>query len=679
MRVDDQERGVGDRAVPVADRTLMAGTATARSWLSLPGFADGAVPFALRTGLALVLAYYVAFAAQVASPSSAGVTVGIIAQASTGMALSKAFYRVLGTALGFVVSIALAACFGQDRTVLLLAFAVWMSLCAAAASLLRDFRSYGAALSGYTVAIIAIGSIDDPDGLFLAGMNRAAAVVIGILSVAVVNLLLGGPAALDGLRAALRRNQAAVTALALDALEGRAGPDGPSLARTAAAITALDTEATYAAAEQPDGRRRNGARVTIGSLLIVISAARTIHGADVAAAGSGARRFLDEVAATIRAGRSAPEPPPLDRTGPQDTLLIERAEAIARHLADAGRGLQVLAGEPGVLPRTVLRPTVDLAAAFIAAARSLLAFGAAATFIVLAGWPGATLVLIQQAAFTGLLGTLPAPSRAALTFAVPLLPMTLFAAAIVFGLLPLASGFVPFALAVGPAMAALALLGQQARLARYAAPALIYFTILVSPSNPQTYDPTVFLDTMLEVATATAFTVLAFVYILPASPKRRLYRITTDVARDLRRTRRRILHHTGTAQAFDPAVAQARLFDRLARALVWLGPATGARTRFLAHTYRLGAADIALQRAHLGLQQALAAAPGLAATAAVARRALNEPECHGLHHAARDLLAHPDAPAAAAAVRQTVSGMMDLVFQEGPDHGVSRFHRFVAD
>ena len=643
-------------------------------FLRLPGFADDAVPFAFRTALALVLAYYVAFAAQVSSPNSAGVTVGIIAQASTGMALSKAFYRMAGTVIGFVVAILLAAWFGQDRTMLLLAFAVWMSLCSAAASLLRDFRSYGAALSGYTVAIIAIGSIDDPDGLFLAGLNRAAAVMIGILSVALVNMLLGGRQALAGLLAALRARQATVIALALDALEGRPVPDVMGLARTAAGLTALNTEANYVAAEQPDGRRRrNGARVAIGSLLTVISASRTVAGS-MSAASAVARRHVAAVAQAIRAGTPPPAPPPLAGASPVDVLLIERADAVSARLADAALGLRVLAGGPGRLPRVVLRPTIDAVAAFIAAARTFIAFAATAAFAAAAGWPGATLVLIQEAALVGLLGTLPAPTKAAIAFAAPLLPAAALAGIVAFVLLPVASGFVPFALAVGSAMALVALLARHNRLLPYGPAAAIYVPLLLNAGNPQGFDLATFASFVLQVGSAAAFTILGFVLILPVSPKRRLYRVAAAVSRDLARTRT----DPAESRAFDPPVAQSRLFDRLARALIWVEPGTGARHAFMAHTYRLGATDIALHRARSGLAHAVREVPALAPLAAMATRALTDPAGPACLAAARALLDHPAAAEAAPAVMQAVSGIADAAFQEGRDHGVSRFQRAVG-
>ena len=128
-------------------------------FLLLPGFQPDAVGFATRTTGALLLAYLAAFAVQVDGPSTAGVCVAIVAQPSPGMAMSKAASRLLGTLLGGCIELALLAAFPQDRVLLLAGYAVWLGVCTLGSTLLRDFRSYGAALSGYTAGIIAIGAI----------------------------------------------------------------------------------------------------------------------------------------------------------------------------------------------------------------------------------------------------------------------------------------------------------------------------------------------------------------------------------------------------------------------------------------------------------------------------------------------------------------------------------------
>ena len=131
-----------------------------------------------------MLAYLIAFWAQLESASTAGLCVAIVAQSSPGMALSKAAYRVLGTVLGGIVAVAVVGVFGQDRTLMLVAFTLWLGECTFVAALLRDFRSYGAVLCGYTVGIIAIASIDAPQAALITTLDRVAAILLGVACVA---------------------------------------------------------------------------------------------------------------------------------------------------------------------------------------------------------------------------------------------------------------------------------------------------------------------------------------------------------------------------------------------------------------------------------------------------------------------------------------------------------------
>ena len=113
---------------------------------------DGTGFFAVRTWVALAVGFYAAFFLQLQGASSAGVCVLILAQPAQGMVLSKAIYRIAGTLVGVVAALVITAMFPQDRTMLLATFAVWMACLTVCGSLLRDFRSYGCILSGYTVA-----------------------------------------------------------------------------------------------------------------------------------------------------------------------------------------------------------------------------------------------------------------------------------------------------------------------------------------------------------------------------------------------------------------------------------------------------------------------------------------------------------------------------------------------
>ncbi len=642
-------------------------------FLSLPGFYPDAIPYALRTAAALILAYGVGFYAQLPAASSAGITVGIIAQPSAGMALSKAFYRVAGTVIGCIVSIVFGAAFGQDRTMLLFAFALWMGLCSAAATILRDFRSYGAAISGYTVAIIAIGGIDDPNGLLLASLNRTAAILLGIASVALVNSLFGGVPALDGLIAKLRGERDKVTRFVVDALEGREIPDDLTLTQRVASITGLQTDATYAAAEQINGRRRSrGAQVAIGSLLTAVSASRTIAGVLSGETSPAVRDYLRAAAASLHDGTEMPAAPRPD--GPFDALLVERATSVLLRMGHVDAGIAVLTGGDAPLPEIVLRQTHDWPAAFFSAVRTSIAFGLTAAFGVLAGWPSATLMLIQQAAFVGLLGANPTPTLASKGFIIPLFPIALVIGLVEFAALPLTSGFGPFGLLVGGTMFVTALLIRHKRLASFAGAALIYVTLLLSPTNPASFDLESFINTTLQVFLATVFTLLTFLLILPVSPKRRLYRMVAAVARDLRASLR------AERPAQDPAIAQARLYDRLVRALTFLGRPTGARRALLSHLYHLGISDIALNRARTGLHAISRSArtdDGLDPALASAWQALDRADFPGMLDAARTLLSTPGVWPSVPG-QQAVSGLTDLAYQEGAQHRVTRFYTLMT-
>src|SRR5260221_10539700 len=150
--------------------------------------------FGIRVWVAVVAALYAAFWLQLESASSAAVCVGILAFPTRGQALEKAGYRFFATVIGVVASIAIVGTLSQARDLLLLAFAAWVGLCIYAAGLSDGNRAYAAVLAGYTVAIVAIQQqLDTPLKVFDAGMQRGAAVAVGIAAVAIVNDLLVAP------------------------------------------------------------------------------------------------------------------------------------------------------------------------------------------------------------------------------------------------------------------------------------------------------------------------------------------------------------------------------------------------------------------------------------------------------------------------------------------------------
>ncbi len=603
-------------------------------WLLLPGFMPDAVGFAVRTTLSLLLAYGVAFWMQLDSASSAGVCVAIVAQPAPGMAMSKALYRIAGTVLGGFVAILVVAVFGQDRTMLLAAFTAWLGACTFVATLLRDFRSYGAALCGYTVGIVAIASIDAPDAALLAALNRVAAILLGVAAVALVNGLLSRQVAFETLVEGLRRGLADMRGVAAGALRGLR-PDDEAGLRRGGEVLALTTQASYAATELPDGWLRTaGARNAVAALLGMLSASRALG---VTGASDA------EAAASFRAET------------PRQAFVVERIADLRQQQGWAEQGLATLVDGTAPTRHVGLRRHHDLEGAARNAARTVIAVGLGCVFCVYAGWGGATLLLIQQAALTALLGMTVNPSTAAAAMGYAL-PFGALAAGIVgFVLLPLVSGFVPFALAVGAAAMLASLAARHPATANLGPGLLLYFTLLLGPSNPQQYDLASFANNCLIQVLAVLFVALAFRLVLPVSPRRRRRRVAEAIWADLRAVLRR-------GGDLDQAGRQTLNYDRLAQGGVWLGRPTPARLAALHRLYAFAELDTALRRAWSGLRDAALDAPALAQPIAAARRSLERCDPDAMLVAGQALLDRQDDGPDPDALLRAVSGLYGAQF-----------------
>jgi uncharacterized membrane protein YccC len=97
---------------------------------------------------------------------------------------------MVGTLVGAVAIVVLAACFPQSRVGFLTGLALWGGLCAGVATLLRNFAAYAAALAGYTVAIVAgdlLGATGGVNGeAFTFTITRVSEICIGIVSAGIV-------------------------------------------------------------------------------------------------------------------------------------------------------------------------------------------------------------------------------------------------------------------------------------------------------------------------------------------------------------------------------------------------------------------------------------------------------------------------------------------------------------
>jgi uncharacterized membrane protein YccC len=141
-----------------------------------------AVGFAVRTTAASLTALYIALALDLGEAKWAAMTVWIVAQPSRGMSLSKSKYRLAGTLVGAYVAVVFVAAFAQMPEMFFLALATWLALCTAVSTALRNFRSYGAVLAGYTAAIIGIAGANQPGVLFEVAVARVSYISLGIVA-----------------------------------------------------------------------------------------------------------------------------------------------------------------------------------------------------------------------------------------------------------------------------------------------------------------------------------------------------------------------------------------------------------------------------------------------------------------------------------------------------------------
>src|SRR6266702_5654448 len=120
--------------------------------------------FAIRLWASVCLALFVAFSLDLDNPFWAGTSAAIVCQPQLGASLRKGWFRLIGTLVGAIMIVVLTAFFPDDRIAFLGLLALWGGICALAATVLRNFASYSAALAGYTAAIIATDTLGATGG-----------------------------------------------------------------------------------------------------------------------------------------------------------------------------------------------------------------------------------------------------------------------------------------------------------------------------------------------------------------------------------------------------------------------------------------------------------------------------------------------------------------------------------
>ncbi|MFF8802011.1 MULTISPECIES: FUSC family protein [unclassified Methylobacterium] len=450
--------------------------------MTLPGWRDWA--FSIKTFGAGMLALYLAFWIDLPKPYWALGTVYITSQVLAGATRSKALYRVLGTALGAVVTVVLVPNLANAPELLTVAIALWVAVCLYVSLLDRTPRSYLMMLGGYTAALIGFPSVGDPSAMFDTAVARAEEITLGILCAGLVNTVL------------LPRSVAPVIAGRLDAwlrdargwvvdVLGRARTAEDSQAkrlRLASDAVAFDALATPLRYDMTGAERSVEAMATLRQhMLMFLPIASAIADRIGTLERTGAlpqrlRSLLDDMAAWLTSGTTDPveaarlkarageiEPSLGERAAWDDLVrasllarlrdfidLRQDARLLQRHIADGTPVTETLAFRYTAAARTIRHR--DHGMALLSGIGVFLSILLTCAIWIATGWPDGAGAPMMAAVGCSFFAAQDDPAPFIVGFANSAILGALGAGAYLFAVLPLATTFEMLTLALAPGL-----------------------------------------------------------------------------------------------------------------------------------------------------------------------------------------------------------------------------------
>lgn len=370
-------------------------------------------------GLALALSAWVAFAiatlVHVQNAYWAAMPVWVVAQASRGVLLERALFRVVGTLLGAAVGFALLHV-PVGPYVQFALLGLWVALNGGLTHVLRGVHGYGALLAGITASIVVVPSVLAPGASLELATARVECTLIGVLVATVITGLATPKSPAQAFFLQIRNLSADAVAYAADVLRHGAPAMGAEKRRILAEVSEVEASARLTLAGSFEGYRRlHDVDSLVVGTLGVMSAAVALRPREPAPAGwmEGLAPRLESVAERLRSEAEPPEEPsPIEPEAGGERL----ASALAR-LLEANAALARPLGPSRALPfqreLAVLAPHRE----WPQAGRTALASGAA-TFLAAALARGSGSPLVVQAAvgvciFPLVLGSMALPQRVA--------------------------------------------------------------------------------------------------------------------------------------------------------------------------------------------------------------------------------------------------------------------------
>ena len=529
--------------------------------------------FAIRLWASVCLALFIAFWLQLDSPYWAGGTAAIVCQPQLGASLRKGWFRMIGTFVGAAVIVVLTTCFPQDSVAYFGSLALLGGLCAFAATFLRNFASYAAALAGSTAAIIAAGNLGatggaSPDVLMLA-ITRASEICIGI---ACAGLVLAGTD-LGGARQRLAATFAGLVAETAAGFIRMLNQQG---------LQALDTQAERrellrrVIALEPAVDQTLGESSHVRFHLLTLETA--VHGLLRALDGwRGIATHLDrlptqrntlgetilcqlpsEVRLSCEPGTSErwmsdPQAPrracdealrtllAMPAGSPSLRLLADEAAKILAGLVNALDGLALLvdATDRPIRHHRGFRPSVpDWLPPLVNAVRAFIAIALVSVFWVATAWPnGTSAIVFTTSVVLSLAPRGDAAFGGAIAVAIAIVCVLPAAGIMKFAILPAVETFPALCCALGlflvPAGFAVMRIRQPLAAAVFTTIAIVFLPLL-APTNQMSYDAAQFYNSALADVAGCAIVALIFALLPPLSPDARARRLLALTLRDLR-------------------------------------------------------------------------------------------------------------------------------------------------
>lgn len=515
---------------------------------------------AARAVFAALLALWVAYQLELSTPYSAATTVLLVAHPVHGMVLSKSLYRLAGTVIGAIAAVALMGAFAQTPELFILGFSLWMGLCTATSTVLNNFRSYGAVLAGYTVALICLPIVDTPLDIFNVAVNRVSVVTVGIVCSALVASLTTSRSA----RRTLETRVSAVLAGLADYVRmalssGDAQVMTKARRKLAGDIGALDSLIEFAVIETPDvARIGDGLRGGIMAMLGTMTVATSTHAA-LARLGDAARPkvLTEEILAAIRcltdmvAARpemSAVQSLKSDLAALGDRLdaaldardrpllaVLDRLGDLVDEIGLCLDGLGVLLGQMPAADVVPVRHHIEWGWAATNGLRAAIAVWVAGLLWIITAWPGGGTMVAMIVPNVGLLSLRSRPDVDSIDFVWGTLLATAASLFCLVYVLPQISGFPLLALVLAPFLFEAVVATMTPGTVFIGVGFYVFFITLLAPTNPMTYDVQTFLSNALATVGGAALTTVVYRLVLPVDRRRNVRSMVLAIQADIGR------------------------------------------------------------------------------------------------------------------------------------------------